>query len=52
MPDLIRQSMERQGSMDARVKPAHDDFEDRRWQAKPPLHPAAMFEITAIDGGK
>ncbi len=38
--------------MDARVKPAHDGFEDHQVADKPPPHPAAIFEITAMDGGK
>ncbi|MGB6535076.1 MAG: hypothetical protein WBF58_03845, partial [Xanthobacteraceae bacterium] len=38
-----------QGSMDARVKPAHDDL---RWLRVNDGYPAAMLEITAMDGGK
>ncbi len=35
--------------MDARVKPAHDDL---RWLRVNDGYPAAMLEITAMDGGK
>jgi hypothetical protein len=41
----------RSGRMDARVEPAHDNLmegDTPGW----PCYPAAIFEITAIDGGK